>query len=159
MAHPKQDQVRRRYDFRCGYCGVSETDSGGELTIDHFRPISINGDDSDDNLVYACNRCNQFKSDFFPDPATSAPEYRLLHPLLDDAKLHTTAHGVCLLLCAGHVSMRRLAAGGDARVYQLQFPQSIENFSLLPATETVAAGRTTVRASQRRNMHLSALTE
>ncbi len=88
MAHPKQDQVRQRYDFRCGYCGVSETSSGGELTIDHFRPVSRNGDDSDDNLVYACNRCNQFKSDFFPDLSTSAPEHRLLHPLLDDVNLH-----------------------------------------------------------------------
>ena len=88
MAHPKQEQVRQRYDFRCGYCGVSETSSGGELTIDHFRPVSQNGDDSDDNLVYACNRCNQFKSDFFPDPVTSVPEHRLLHPFLDDVKLH-----------------------------------------------------------------------
>lgn len=88
MAHLKQEQVQRRYDFRCGYCGVSETSSGGVLTIDHFHPVSKNGDDSDNNLVYACNRCNQFKSDFFPDPATSTPEHRLLHPLLDDAKLH-----------------------------------------------------------------------
>src|SRR5437879_3492537 len=88
MAHPKQEQVRQRYAYRCGYCGVSETSSGGELTIDHFRPVSQSGDDSDDNLVYACNRCNQFKSDFFPDPAASAPEHRLLHPLLDDVRLH-----------------------------------------------------------------------
>ena len=88
MAHPKQEQVRQSYRFRCGYCGVSETGSGGELTIDHFRPVSKGGDDRDDNLVYACNRCNQFKSDFFPDPATSAPEHRLLHPLLDNAELH-----------------------------------------------------------------------
>jgi len=88
MAHPKLEQVRQRYGFRCGYCGVSEASSGGELTIDHFRPVSQNGDDSDDNLVYACHRCNQFKSDFFPDPETTAPEHRLLHPLLDDMRLH-----------------------------------------------------------------------
>ena len=29
MAHPRQDEVRRRYHRRCGYCGVSETDTGG----------------------------------------------------------------------------------------------------------------------------------
>ncbi len=88
MAHPKHEQVRQRYNFCCGYCGVSETSSGGELTIDHFGPVSKNGDDSDANLVYACSRCNLFKSDFFPDPATSAPEHRLLHPLLDNTELH-----------------------------------------------------------------------
>ncbi len=50
--------------------------------------MSKNGDDSDNNLVYACNRCNQFKSDFFPNPASSTPELRILHPLLDEVKLH-----------------------------------------------------------------------
>jgi hypothetical protein len=30
--------VRKRADFACEYCGVSEIDSGGELTIDHYCP-------------------------------------------------------------------------------------------------------------------------
>jgi len=88
MAHSKHEHIRRLYNGCCGYCGVSETGSGGELTIDHYRPVSKQGDDSDDNLVYACNRCNLYKSDFFPAPTLDAPERRLLHPLLDDTRLH-----------------------------------------------------------------------
>lgn len=78
--------MRERYAFRCGYCGVSETDAGGELTVDHFRPASAGGDDSDDNLVYACVRCNQHKGALLPQAAD--PAQRLLHPLRDDIAAH-----------------------------------------------------------------------
>jgi DNA-directed RNA polymerase subunit RPC12/RpoP len=61
MAHPRLPTVRERYAFCCGYCGVCEADVGGELTVDHFCPVSAGGDDSDENLVYACVRCNQYK--------------------------------------------------------------------------------------------------
>ena len=88
MAHPKHQAVRKRYQYRCGYCGVSETDTGGELTIDHYHPVSAGGDDSDDNLVYTCYRCNLYKSDIQMDPALPESEFRILHPLLDS----TTAH-------------------------------------------------------------------
>jgi HNH endonuclease len=86
MAHSKHELVRQRYNFSCGYCGVTEVETGGELTVDHFQPTSADGTDDDDNLVYACFRCNLYKSDFWPDSET--PEYRLLHPLLDDLTLH-----------------------------------------------------------------------
>lgn len=88
MAHPKHDEVRRRYGFRCGYCGVSEADSGGELTVDHHRPVSAKGGDEDENLVYACVRCNLYKSDFFPTAEDFAHGWRVLHPLRDDLAAH-----------------------------------------------------------------------
>jgi hypothetical protein len=31
-----KEQVRERANFACEYCGVSETDSAGELSIDHY---------------------------------------------------------------------------------------------------------------------------
>ncbi len=40
--------VRSRAAFACEFCGVTETDAGGELTIDHFQPVSKGGDDSPD---------------------------------------------------------------------------------------------------------------
>ena len=88
MAHPKLPTVRERYDFCCGYCGVSEADVGGELTVDHFRPLSASGDHSDENLVYACVRCNQYKGALLPDATDLAQERRLLHPLQDDLLSH-----------------------------------------------------------------------
>jgi hypothetical protein len=88
MAHPKLQTVRARYAFCCGYCGVSEADVGGELTVDHFRPVSAGGDNSDENLVYACVRCNQYKGALLPEATDLAQERRLLHPWWDDLLAH-----------------------------------------------------------------------
>jgi 5-methylcytosine-specific restriction endonuclease McrA len=88
VAHPKHAQVRERYDYRCGYCDVSEVDAGGELTVDHHQPVSAGGDNSDDNLVYACSRCNLFKGDFWPNSEDQEHEHRVLHPLRDDISAH-----------------------------------------------------------------------
>src|ERR1700722_16089752 len=88
MAHSRHQEVRERYHRCCGYCGVSETETGGELTIDHFRPVSANGDDSVDNLVYACFRCNTYKGDFWPNGDDVNLGRRILHPLLDPVAFH-----------------------------------------------------------------------
>lgn len=80
MAHAKHAQVRQRYEFRCGYCGVSEVDTGGELTVDHYHPVAAGGDDTDDNLVYACFKCNQYKGDYHPTEEDLARQLRVLHP-------------------------------------------------------------------------------
>lgn len=34
------DEVRARAHYACEYCSVTETDSGGLLTADHFQPRS-----------------------------------------------------------------------------------------------------------------------
>jgi len=88
VPHPKHDQVRARWGARCGYCGVSEEDAGGDLTVDHYVPVVAGGDDSDENLVYACFRCNLFKGDFRPTPADRALGHIVLHPLRDDVSKH-----------------------------------------------------------------------
>ncbi len=92
MAHPKQGEVRARYAFSCGYCGVSETDTGGELTVDHFYPTYAGGDDSDDNLVYACFRCNLYKGMILPEKGDGTNTPRLLHPLRDNLAEHIGAN-------------------------------------------------------------------
>jgi hypothetical protein len=88
MAHPRHEEVRRRFGFRCGYCGVSETDTGGELTVDHHQPVAADGDDSDDNLVYACFRCNTYKGDFCPTPDDIQHGRWILHPLREPLAIH-----------------------------------------------------------------------
>jgi hypothetical protein len=96
MAHPRHAWVRQRFHSRCGYCGVSETDVGGELTVDHYVPVSTGGDDSDDNLIYACVRCNLYKADYTLT-ASSAPAERVLHPLLDTLSDHYLENEVGIL--------------------------------------------------------------
>ncbi|EFO79778.1 hypothetical protein OSCT_2376 [Oscillochloris trichoides DG-6] len=59
--------VRQRAHFACEYCGVTEIDSAGELTIDHYQPPRHGGSIDDlQNLIYCCSRCNQYKSDYWP---------------------------------------------------------------------------------------------
>jgi len=77
--------VRSRAGFACEYCGISETDSGGELTIDHFKPKSKEGTDDQDNLVYCCLRCNLHKRDFWP---TSSAAIQLWNPRHDPFEKH-----------------------------------------------------------------------
>ena len=100
MAHPKHEQVRRRFQFRCGYCGVAEADTGGELTVDHYQPLSANGLDDDGNLVYACFRCNLFKAGYY-DPGTDPhSSFRILHPQKDSfaAHIHEDDSGILVAL-------------------------------------------------------------
>ena len=82
-----RESIRALYDLRCGYCGVTETESGGQLELDHFRPRSHGGKDTLDNLVYACPTCNRFKGDYWPVPEAS-PDLMLLHPQQDDLSAH-----------------------------------------------------------------------
>jgi hypothetical protein len=62
--------VRARADRACEYCGVTETDCGGPLTIDHHCPQSHGGADVVDNLVYCCWRCNLHKAAYWPSGPT-----------------------------------------------------------------------------------------
>ncbi len=76
--------IRVRDDYRCCYCGVSETDIGSELTIDHIQPQQHGGDDNPDNLVYCCHPCNEFKANYW----RTEPDLNLLNPLLDNITEH-----------------------------------------------------------------------
>lgn len=80
-----RQKIRERADFLCDYCGTSETDSGGELTVDHFQPQSKNGGDEKENLVYCCFRCNLYKGDFWNDEPNQP---RFFNPRTDKRDEH-----------------------------------------------------------------------
>ena len=80
-----REQVRQRAECACEFCGISETDMGGLLTIDHFQPRSKDGSDDPSNLIYACPSCNQYKQDYWPKTAT-AP--KLWNPRQEPASDH-----------------------------------------------------------------------
>ncbi len=88
MAHPLLQFVRERYAFRCGYCGVSETDVGGLLTIDHYRPLSAGGGDTAHNLVYSCIRCNQYKGAVLSLANDLRSEKHIFQPMHDNISEH-----------------------------------------------------------------------
>lgn len=100
--------VRQRANFACEFCGVTETDSGGRLTIDHFQPRAKGGGNHLDNLLYCCIRCNQYKRDYW---AVDSEDIQLWNPRvepvtqhflsLDDGTLHP-------LTTAGKFTLNRL---------------------------------------------------
>ena len=80
-----REEVRRRANYACEFCGVREKDCGGELTIDHFQPKSKNGSDTLENLLYCCIRCNQYKQDYWP---ANPREPSLWNPRQEPASQH-----------------------------------------------------------------------
>lgn len=97
--------VRQRAKFACEFCSVAETDTGGELTIDHFCPQAKGGTDDLDNLLYCCHRCNQYKADYWPahpdEPALWNPRQESIDnhllPLADGTLHPITPTGVFAL--------------------------------------------------------------
>lgn len=51
--------VLRRDGFKCRYCGKGSPET--ILHLDHVKPYSIGGEDTEDNLVTACVGCNYGK--------------------------------------------------------------------------------------------------
>ena len=54
-----------RDGYVCCYCGLSR----GPMTVDHIVPKNLGGTDSWENLVCACDKCNNKKSDKTPHQA------------------------------------------------------------------------------------------
>ena len=57
-AKPSRAMIYKRDGHKCQYCGSTR-----RLTIDHVLPRSKGGDDSWNNLVVACSKCNTVKGD------------------------------------------------------------------------------------------------
>ena len=57
--------ILRRDGHRCQYCGRGDV----PLTLDHIHPRSKGGEDSWENLVAACVKCNNKKGDGTPEEA------------------------------------------------------------------------------------------
>ncbi len=80
-----RQQVRQRANFACEFCSVTEADTAGGLTIDHYQPQTKGGNDEPDNLIYSCPRCNQYKSDYWP---STENDIFLWNPRQEEAKQH-----------------------------------------------------------------------
>lgn len=60
-----KDSIYLDSEFICQYC--SEQKPKAELVVDHFIPLSKGGDNSDENLICSCVRCNSHKTDTMPN--------------------------------------------------------------------------------------------
>ena len=150
-----REQIRQRANYACEFCGVSETDTGGELTIDHFQPITKGEDDHLDNLIYCCSRCNLYKLDYFP--TSSSEDSVLWNPrrepfskhfiALDNGKLHP-------LTPVGTFTISRLRLNRQPLVaYRVKHLQNKENVRLLNRYKEL------VQLQSQMNAQLAELTE
>jgi 5-methylcytosine-specific restriction endonuclease McrA len=80
--HPTRNLIYKRDGYSCAYCGAKE-----RLTIDHIHPASRGGEDTWENLVTACCKCNSMKGNRTPQEANM-----ILHivPKAPYNKLHLT---------------------------------------------------------------------
>jgi 5-methylcytosine-specific restriction endonuclease McrA len=65
-----------RDNFQCQYCGKTDL----PLTIDHIVPRSRGGEDSWENLITACTRCNSIKGSKTPREAGMHPLKQAIRP-------------------------------------------------------------------------------
>jgi hypothetical protein len=134
------DQIRRGADFACEYCGVAETDTGGELTVDHFQPRAHGGTDDLSNLLYCCHRCNLYKADYWPMQA-SAPV--LWNPRREPLHVHflRLADGTLYpITAAGVFTLKRLRLNRPPLVaYRLRRQMQDEELQLLTRYREVIA--------------------
>lgn len=82
--------VRERDDFTCHYCNrrgaVDRDPDGHHWHVDHKTPRSMGGDNGDDNLALACERCNRDKRDSAYDDFVATCAQRLLPaPIVEPA--------------------------------------------------------------------------
>ncbi len=61
--------ILRRDNHRCQYCGATDV----PLTIDHIIPKARGGEDTWENLITACVRCNNKKGDRLLDESHLNP--------------------------------------------------------------------------------------
>lgn len=141
MRDDVREHVRVLYDYRCGYCGVRESDAGARLTLDHYCPRSLGGMDEIDNLVYCCHGCNEYKGDYWHEEESQ----RLLHPLREDMTAHlapSEAGRVQGLTARGSVQIERLRLNRPQLIaYRLRRQKEealqIENQQILQSLETL----------------------
>lgn len=133
--------VRERAHFACEYCGVTEVDVGGELTIDHYQPPGRGGSiDHPDNLLYSCQRCNLYKSDYWPRKAADIP---LWNPRAERREQHllALADGTLYPISeSGEFTIRRLRLNRPPLVaHRLRSYQSAEEARLLAELRQLVA--------------------
>lgn len=132
MSDQARVTVRTRANFSCEFCGVTETDSAGELTVDHFQPKTKGGNDSLENLLYCCVRCNQYKADYWP---SQPHELTLWNPRQEAMATHllTLADGTLYPITpVGAFTLQRLRLNRPQLVaYRLRKQQQQQETQLL----------------------------
>jgi HNH endonuclease len=149
-----REKVRNRAGFACEYCGVTETDTGGVLTIDHFQPKTKGGSDNSDNLVYCCTRCNQYKLDYWQVRNIDMALWNTRHKPFSEHFIVLDSGMLYPLTQTGIFSLQRLRLNRHPLVaYRLRKRHQLEEERLL------SHYRDLVQLLEKANTHLLRLTK
>lgn len=145
--------LRDEFTFRCVYCLIREQWGRvtGEFDVDHFapQPVDPNQRDTYDNLLYACQTCNQRKqAGVLPDPCRAlTSETTRVYPDGSIAGLTPDANVIIRVLCLNSprwirwrrmwIRILELAAEKDEHLLRelLGFPADLPNLRLLRAPQ------------------------
>jgi 5-methylcytosine-specific restriction endonuclease McrA len=97
---PRKNQwvrASKKCQGRCWYCGAKPE----ELTIDHAKPRSRGGKNTDENLVPACGYCNNLKANL------TLSEFRKY------AKMRIIRNLMILGFCSGDMGKIRITFFGE----------------------------------------------
>lgn len=126
------EQVRQRAGFCCEFCGITETDAGGRLTVDHFQPRTKGGTDNLDNLIYCCFRCNQYKGDYWQSSPQEVPLWNPRRERADQHFIEMDDGHLYAVTTAGAFTIRRLRLNRAPLVaWRVLRRQRIEELRLL----------------------------
>jgi hypothetical protein len=115
-----RERVRQRAGNRCEYCGLSQSDTPfASFHVEHIIARQHGGSDDEDNLAWACRRCNFHKGPNLAgiDPATGEI-VPLFHPRRDAWNEHFVLRDriVVGLTPVGRTTVRLLRMNLPARL-------------------------------------------
>lgn len=119
--NPRYAQVALRAGYRCEYCHAPEVLFNFPFEVEHIRPVSRGGTDTQNNQALACRSCNLRKATHVGgvDPESEAM-VRLFIPRYDRWEEHFQADpesGVIKGLTAiGRATIARLEMNSEAQM-------------------------------------------
>lgn len=88
--------LRVDFWYSCAYCTMTEVEAQGiRFTIDHYEAqVKVPEKETDyGNLLWACDPCNTFKGDLWPDDELTQAGLRFYRPDLDHPEHHFALKG------------------------------------------------------------------
>lgn len=95
-----REELRLDFCYSCAYCSMTEFEGSGiGFQIDHYYPRSTHPQliNEYENLMWTCERCNQYKTDFCPDVQDIQVGNIIIRPDRDDPGNHFDLRGYLLM--------------------------------------------------------------
>ena len=111
--HAYQEILRLDFYYACGYCSITELEATGiGFQIDHYYPKEKHPElaTAYNNLMWSCQKCNRYKSDYEPDAEDLKNGYVILRIDKCDPREHLEPDGIRLkaLTKTGEFNIQRL---------------------------------------------------